>query len=195
MPLRWKKHLPNEGRKWRSPQSSQHAPRYLPKGGRRFTPCRPPSLLMLLLIGALKQGLKIKTLGGGGGGRVEVMGRREEEGEEEELLHQPDDVEVADAPAPELLDLALDGVEGLLLALGPGQGALKAPRLVVDGHVGPALLPLLLLLLHLHLDQQIVRGVAAVQQVKLHLEGRAVVGLFTVPPRFLHHPGQWQITS
>merc|ERR1719509_668226 len=62
MPLRWKKHLPNEGRKWRSPQSSQHAPRYLPKGGRRFTPYRPPSLLMLLLIGALKQGLKIKTL-------------------------------------------------------------------------------------------------------------------------------------
>jgi len=77
----------------------------------------------------------VRPEGGGGGGRVEVMGRREEEGEEEELLHQPDDVEVADAPAPELLDLALDGVEGLLLALGPGQGALEAPRLEVRSNI------------------------------------------------------------
>ena len=46
---------------------------------------------------------------------------------------------------------------------------LHLTHLVVDGHVGPALLPLLLLLLHLHLDQQVVRGVAAVQQVQLHL--------------------------
>ena len=47
---------------------------------------------------------------------------------EEELPHPPDHVEVADVAA-ELPDLALDGVEGLLLALRPRQGPLEAARL------------------------------------------------------------------